>query len=85
MFEERLLALEAEVAELQQNVRDLFGAVLNRHDKNRERRDGERVMHKITCSQCGDQNATLPFSPVPGREYFCKRCHKNRLSPSDSL
>ncbi|MEK6922990.1 MAG: CxxC-x17-CxxC domain-containing protein [Nanoarchaeota archaeon] len=38
---------------------------------------GERRMHKITCSSCG-QEAEVPFKPVEGREVFCRDCYQKR-------
>ena len=44
----------------------------------RERRSydrGPREMHKIICSDCG-QEAEVPFKPTEGRPVYCQECFK---------
>jgi len=36
---------------------------------------GQREMHKITCSDCG-QEAEVPFKPKDGRPVYCKDCYQ---------
>lgn len=38
-------------------------------------RDGPREMHKVTCSDCG-QETEVPFKPTEGRPVFCKNCYQ---------
>lgn len=48
------------------------------------RRDfgGPRTMHKITCSECG-QEGEVPFKPREGSPVFCRNCFakKNGRTP----
>ncbi len=34
---------------------------------------GEREMHKITCSECGNE-AEVPFKPDGDRPVYCRDC-----------
>lgn len=34
---------------------------------------GPRTMHKIKCSDCG-QDAEVPFLPQEGRPVYCREC-----------
>ena len=34
---------------------------------------GPRQMHKITCSDCGNE-AEVPFKPTEGRPVYCRDC-----------
>ena len=53
----------------------------------RERREGgdrfnrpPREMHKINCSDCGEE-AEVPFKPTEGKPVYCRECfrkHKPR-------
>ncbi len=36
---------------------------------------GPREMHKITCSDCGNE-AEVPFKPVDGRPVYCRDCYQ---------
>ncbi|MBD3171462.1 hypothetical protein GF326_03215 [Candidatus Bathyarchaeota archaeon] len=36
---------------------------------------GPREMHKITCSDCGNE-AEVPFKPTEGRPVYCQECYK---------
>lgn len=51
------------------------------------RRDfgGPRTMHKITCSECG-QEGEVPFKPREGSPVFCRNCFakKNGRTPRDN-
>ena len=44
-------------------------------DNRRPRRfdSSPREMHKITCSECGNE-AEVPFKPTDGKPVFCKDC-----------
>jgi len=49
----------------------------------RERRSydrGPREMHKITCSDCGEE-AEVPFKPTEGRPVCCQECFKKHRPP----
>ena len=45
----------------------------------RERRSyndrGPREMHKVTCSECGEETE-VPFKPTEGRPVYCQECYK---------
>ena len=44
----------------------------------RERRSydrGPREMHKVICSDCG-QECEVPFKPTEGRPVYCQECFK---------
>ena len=44
----------------------------------RERRSydrGPREMHKVTCSDCGEETE-VPFKPTEGRPVYCQECYK---------
>lgn len=44
----------------------------------RERRNydrGPREMHKVTCSECGEETE-VPFKPTEGRPVYCQECYK---------
>ena len=42
------------------------------------RRDfGPREMHKVTCSDCG-QECEVPFKPIEGKPVYCKDCYMKR-------
>src|SRR3989338_5733731 len=47
------------------------------------RRDfgGPREMHKITCSECGNEG-TVPFKPRQGTPVYCKDCFAKRSGRS---
>ena len=47
-----------------------------RSDYNR----GPREMHKITCSDCGNE-AEVPFKPTEGRPVYCQECFKKHRPP----
>lgn len=36
---------------------------------------GERKMHKVTCSDCGNE-AEVPFEPKEGRPVYCRDCYQ---------
>lgn len=38
---------------------------------------GDREMHKITCSECG-QETEVPFKPDGVRPVYCKDCYSKR-------
>jgi len=40
---------------------------------------GERKMHKVTCSDCG-QEAEVPFEPKEGRPVYCRDCYRKKKS-----
>jgi CxxC-x17-CxxC domain-containing protein len=45
--------------------------------RNFQRRDfnsGPREMHKVTCSDCGNE-AEVPFKPAEGRPVYCRDCY----------
>jgi CxxC-x17-CxxC domain-containing protein len=37
--------------------------------------DDEREMHKITCSDCGNEGE-VPFKPTEGRPVYCRECYR---------
>lgn len=39
--------------------------------------DGPREMHKVTCSECG-QEAEVPFKPTEGKPVYCRDCFQKR-------
>ena len=42
------------------------------------RRDfGPREMHKVTCSECG-QECEVPFKPIEGKQVYCRDCYAKR-------
>jgi len=42
------------------------------------RRDfGPREMHKVKCSECG-QECEVPFKPHEGKPVYCKECYRKR-------
>jgi len=36
--------------------------------------EGERTMHKTTCSEC-KQECEVPFKPTEGKPVYCKECY----------
>jgi CxxC-x17-CxxC domain-containing protein len=50
---------------------------------NRPRFNGPREMHKITCSECG-QEAEVPFKPIEGRPVYCKDCFAKKKDSGES-
>jgi CxxC-x17-CxxC domain-containing protein len=40
----------------------------------------QRRWYPITCSECHDETATVPFLPDPGRQVFCRSCHMRRVA-----
>jgi len=36
---------------------------------------GPREMHKVTCSDCGNE-AEVPFEPKEGRPVYCRDCYQ---------
>jgi len=38
---------------------------------------GEREMHKITCSDCG-QETEVPFKPDGTRPVYCRECYMKK-------
>lgn len=44
-----------------------------REERNGQR--GERVMHEITCAQCGAKD-TVPFVPRGDKPVLCKNCFR---------
>ncbi|MFC1803092.1 CxxC-x17-CxxC domain-containing protein [Thermoproteota archaeon] len=49
--------------------------------RERRRYDrGQREMHKITCSDCGEK-AEVPFKPTMGRPVYCQECFKKHRPP----
>jgi CxxC-x17-CxxC domain-containing protein len=36
---------------------------------------GPREMHKVTCSECG-QETEVPFKPIEGRPVYCRDCYQ---------
>ncbi len=49
----------------------------NRGKPNRDgfQGDSDRKMHKVTCSDCGEE-CEVPFKPAEGRPVYCKECYK---------
>ncbi|MEE8168372.1 MAG: CxxC-x17-CxxC domain-containing protein [Candidatus Hydrothermarchaeales archaeon] len=50
--------------------------------KRKERRGGRgfggpREMHKVTCSECG-QETEVPFKPTGDRPVYCRECYQKR-------
>ncbi len=48
-------------------------------DRGREGGFGPREMHKVTCSDCGNETE-VPFKPTEGRPVYCRDCfqkHRN--------
>jgi len=88
MSEERLAALEAEVKELQNKVKELLGCALNAYEKNHERREPERRSPEWTdviCSNC-NVACSVPFRPKPGRMAYCRDCyHRRKVEKSFQL
>ena len=41
----------------------------------RDRDFGPREMHKVTCSDCG-QETEVPFKPKEGRPVYCRDCYQ---------
>ncbi len=41
----------------------------------RNRGFGEREMHDIKCSDCG-QDTQVPFKPAPNRPVYCRDCYE---------
>ncbi len=59
------------------------GGGFNRGGGGGFRRDfgGPREMHKITCSECGNEG-TVPFKPRQGTPVYCKDCFAKRSGRS---
>ena len=36
---------------------------------------GQREMHKVTCSDCGNE-CEVPFEPKEGRPVYCRECYQ---------
>jgi len=49
----------------------------------RPRFNGPREMHKIKCSECG-QEAEVPFKPIEGRPVYCKDCFAKKRDSGDA-
>ena len=46
------------------------------NDRNNDRNfDGPKEMHKVTCSDCGNE-AEVPFEPKEGRPVYCRDCYQ---------
>ncbi len=43
---------------------------------------GPREMHKVTCSDCG-QETEVPFKPAEGRPVYCRNCYQNHKKPRE--
>jgi CxxC-x17-CxxC domain-containing protein len=41
---------------------------------------GNREMHKVTCSDCGNE-AEVPFKPTEGRPVYCRECFQKHRPP----
>lgn len=41
---------------------------------------GPREMHKITCTDCG-QEAEVPFKPTEGKPVYCRECFQKHRPP----
>lgn len=39
-----------------------------------------RQMHKVTCSECG-QETEVPFKPDGTRPVYCRECYQKRKKP----
>lgn len=46
--------------------------------------NGPREMHKITCSECGNE-AEVPFKPRDGTPVYCRECFfkKKGIAPKE--
>lgn len=55
-----------------------------RKDGFRRFNRGPRQMHKITCSECGNEGE-VPFKPREGSEVLCKECFmkKKGITPRE--
>jgi len=42
---------------------------------NDNRFGGSREMHKVTCSDCGNETE-VPFKPAEGRPVYCRDCYQ---------
>jgi CxxC-x17-CxxC domain-containing protein len=49
-----------------------------RRSYNRDR--GPREMHKIVCSDCGEEGE-VPFKPTEGRPVYCQECFRKHRPP----
>jgi CxxC-x17-CxxC domain-containing protein len=47
---------------------------MERRNFNRDFNSGPREMHKVTCSDCGNE-AEVPFKPAEGRPVYCRDCY----------
>lgn len=41
---------------------------------------GPREMHKIKCSDCGNESE-VPFKPTEGRPVYCGECYQKHRPP----
>jgi CxxC-x17-CxxC domain-containing protein len=57
-----------------EGVKDMGYRERRRYDR------GPREMHKIICSDCG-QEAEVPFKPTEGRPVYCQECFKKHRPP----
>jgi CxxC-x17-CxxC domain-containing protein len=74
-FMSEISDLEVRVIELEAQVKELFGVVLNAYGDNGSR-ETERKF-RVTCDQCGD-HAMVPFQPAEGRLVYCKLCFRKQ-------
>lgn len=42
-----------------------------------------REMHKVTCSDCG-QETEVPFKPDGSRPVYCRDCYQKHKKPRDN-
>ena len=49
--------------------------VMGYRERRRYDDRGPREMHKVTCSECG-QETEVPFKPTEGRPVYCQECYK---------
>lgn len=46
-------------------------------NKGFKRDFGQREMHKVTCSECGEE-CEVPFKPTEGKPVYCKECYRKK-------
>ena len=56
--------------------REIGVKVMGYRERRRSNDRGPREMHKVTCSECGEE-AEVPFKPTEGRPVYCQECYKN--------
>ena len=61
-------------------IKQVIGVKVMGYRERRSYDRGPREMHKVTCSDCGEE-AEVPFKPTEGRPVYCQECFKKHRPP----